>query len=367
MNELKFIKKKFTCGITNNSAPVAIGTGLVALDIVFGLESNGKMWVGGSCGNVMTILRYLGWRTYPIAHLRNDRAARVICEDLSHWGVSLDFIILDEKGRTPIIIEKIGKNGRHRFIFRCPENGRKLPKYKPVDPKFIEDIISKIDIKPSVFYFDRVSRGAIELARVFADLGAVIVFEPTTIKNEKLFYEALTLCHILKYSGQQLKVLKKMKSRPIPLLEIETLGSKGLKYRVKDGSKVSKWRPMKAYQLSRVVDTAGAGDWCTAGIIHVLCQEGFEAFKNSLFSENLELSLKFGQALATLNCLFEGARGSMYSIGKELFFEIISKTVLSEEALDFKEFMLKDSNQTLNYSNNIYNIYKSIESLMKEV
>ncbi|RLI77255.1 carbohydrate kinase [Archaeoglobales archaeon] len=306
-------------------APVVFGTGLIALDVVFGRDNIRRVWAGGSCGNVLTILRYLGWQSYPIANLKNDEAARIICDDLSYWGVNTDLVVCSENGRTPIIVEKIGNNGGHKFMFKCPYSGLSLPKYKPIDVKHAKNVISQMGDKPSVFYFDRVSKATIELAKEFTKRGAVIVFEPSTIKNKKLFQEALGLCHILKYSSQQLSKLRKIGSRPIPILEIETLGSKGLRYRVKIDSKSSEWKFMESYKLGPIKDTAGAGDWCTAGILQTLCQNGMVGFRELLTSQYLEFGLKFGQALAAFNCMFEGARGSMYFVSKDYLLDIIHK------------------------------------------
>ena len=61
-------------------APVCVGSGFVALDIVQG-ESGSFAATGGSCGNVMAILAWLGWSAhissgfYPVgmSELRTER------------------------------------------------------------------------------------------------------------------------------------------------------------------------------------------------------------------------------------------------------------------------------------------------------
>jgi fructokinase len=55
----------------------------------------------------------------------------------------------------------------------------------------------------------------------------------------------------------------------------------------------------------RVIDSAGAGDMVTSGLIHVLLQHGMPV----LDVPTLETGLRFGQTLAALNCGFVGARG----------------------------------------------------------
>src|SRR6185436_1705608 len=64
--------------------------------------------------------------------------------------------------------------------------------------------------------------------------------------------------------------------------------------------------------INNVIDTAGAGDWCTAGIISTLFSKN--ASVENLRETNILSALRFGQALSAINCTFEGARGSMYNI-----------------------------------------------------
>ena len=60
-------------------------------------------------------------------------------------------------------------------------------------------------------------------------------------------------------------------------------------------------------------DAAGAGDWCSAGMIHNLCKKGRVALE-TLKVKELETSLQYGQFLGAANCCFFGARGLMYNL-----------------------------------------------------
>ena len=73
--------------------PVAVGMGLVALDLVFaGDQLPPKCYAGGTCCNVLTILSYLGWRSLPISRLRGDTAGERLVRDLRRWHVSTQFV-----------------------------------------------------------------------------------------------------------------------------------------------------------------------------------------------------------------------------------------------------------------------------------
>ena len=55
--------------VANNDKgrPSIFGTGLIALDLVISSDpaTPVQSWVGGTCGNVLSILAYLGWDAFP--------------------------------------------------------------------------------------------------------------------------------------------------------------------------------------------------------------------------------------------------------------------------------------------------------------
>src|ERR1017187_1350027 len=113
--------------------PVVIGTGLVALDVVIpnGLVADPHLCAGGTCGNVLTALAFLGWGSYPIARLSADGASKQIAADLRQWSVNLDFVTFDDDGSTPVVVQHIRstKTGEpiHSFSRKCPGCGAILP------------------------------------------------------------------------------------------------------------------------------------------------------------------------------------------------------------------------------------------------
>lgn len=300
--------------------PKCLGIGLIALDIVVNHDVPPRLWAGGSCGNVIMILSYLGWETHPIARLGNDKAAEELKQDMERLGVKTDLIQTNSLGSTPIIIEKIGISQKgipyHRFEWICPKCQSWLPGYKPVLAKDVERICGKI-ADSQVFYLDRVSRSSVELAKIYKERGSLIFFEPSGIKQPDLFRECLSVADIVKYSRQRNRHIQELTQEIRIPLEIETLGSDGLRYRVfSNGKTKRRWEHMPSYCVQQVRDTAGAGDWCSAGIIHALMQTGQ---KDTGALENINTLLNFGQALGALNCQYEGARGTMYNTSKHEF------------------------------------------------
>src|SRR5260221_11327680 len=83
--------------------PSCIGVGFVAADIVEG-TGEGFVAAGGSCGNVMAILAWLGWNAVPLSRLGRDWAAKTVRKDLRDAGVALDHLAGEDPVQTPIVI-----------------------------------------------------------------------------------------------------------------------------------------------------------------------------------------------------------------------------------------------------------------------
>ncbi len=308
--------------------PRAFGTGLVALDVVINVNSEETpgLFAGGSCGNVLTILSYLGWSSSPISRLRSGPAADRVVSDLKSWNVGTKFVTLEEDGSTPIIIQRIGRRPTgepyHTFSWRCPACGTHLPGYKAVLASCAQQLTEDLPVA-QVFFLDRVSRGTLHLAKSFSDQGAVVFFEPSGVGDPGLFREAWSLAHVVKYSHERLRDIAdldwKRSEREGVLLEVETLGAEGLRYRSRmSATKTREWQALPAFSVKTLKDTAGCGDWCTAGLLDKLARNGLDGMRR-VSRDRLQEAFRFGQALAAWNCGFEGARGGMYEVDLPTF------------------------------------------------
>jgi fructokinase len=205
-----------------------------------------------------------------------------------------------------------------------------LPRYQPVTIRAAEKIILK-EKRPPVFFFDRASPGAVFLAESYANAGSLIVFEPSGQAEPKLQEKALRIAHICKYSGDQFSGL--YPGRAIrPLVEIQTMGGEGLRFRTSLAKYGGEWRSVAALPLDIVKDSAGAGDWLSAGLISLLGREGLAGLQ-AVSKEAFVRALSFGQSLAAWNCQFEGARGGMYSVSKNRFQEAIRSLMAGESVI----------------------------------
>src|SRR5664279_3588007 len=116
---------------TNPSRPRVLGTGLFALDVI--LDQEGKLLsydLGGSAGNVLSILAGFGWNATPIAELGDDLAGNVIFNAFSTLDADLRYLHKSPTSQTPVVyqhqLNQYGQNN-HRFSFACPQCGEKRP------------------------------------------------------------------------------------------------------------------------------------------------------------------------------------------------------------------------------------------------
>ena len=310
--------------MTTVTRPKVFGTGLIALDLVVGPdpETPVRSWAGGTCGNVLSILAYLGWDAYPVARMKDDVASDRVRSDMKRWGVCLDWADCAPTTHTPMIVQEIRRrrDGRtdHRFSWSCPHCGKWLPPFKAITVDAMERVKPAL-VDASVFFLDRLSRGALALAAEASARGALVVFEPSSKSTDKLMAEAVAIAHVVKYADRRLDgALGVMARDSAVLLEVQTLGDRGLKYRHRLGRDVSRWMYLNAIPAPRLADTCGAGDWCTAGLIAEAAVDGQEGFRR-VGARGVRAALRYGQALAAWNCGFEGARGGMYAVSRRVF------------------------------------------------
>lgn len=323
------------------SRPLVVGTGLLALDAVVSADESVPVrhWAGGTFGNVLIALRYLGWSAQPIARLADEDSTKLLVADLRRWKLSERFIRIEEDGSTPIIVHRITRDvdGQvaHSFSWRCTSCGARYPGYKPELLTVAEKIAPKLK-NACVFFFDRVSAAALLLAKAAADSGALVAFEPSSVGNPIMFRQAWEVAHIVKYSHERLADFPDVDIETNPRLLIETLGNAGLRYRWRrSGEKLGTWVESKALPVDDVRDTAGSGDWCTAGLLSKLATKGYAGFSRATVQQIAD-AVRYGQALAAWNCRFEGARGGMYAISKRQFQRQIGEIL----AGDTKAFQL---------------------------
>lgn len=332
--------------MSNN--PILMSTGLVSLDIVRYHKSKTPTMVdvGGSCGNVTSILSYFGWDTYPVIRLGTDLISKKIVENLEKSNVKLDFLKTESKIRSPLIYEEIytdDKNNyvKHKFVLKCNECSFRFGQFYPILTKYVDNGIkqklSQIEKKGKIkyFYFDRVSPGIINLLNILKNKGVIIIYEPQNLsqlnKNEYL----ASLVNVIKISKNRNNSLEKIKYKNSDLI-IETHSSNGVRYFHK--GQIIQLNPFK---INNIVDTSGAGDWLTAGIIYSL--NNLNKYPNELTKSEIDVILNFGQALASIKCNFIGPKSVMkyFSDSAEILNNV--NKIINKENIELPEFISENA------------------------
>lgn len=299
-----------------------VGSGLICLDIIYnkGNMNNAVHTIGGSCGNVLSILSYLSCNSYPILPHVNNSTFELIKNEMLSLNINFEFIVEKEGYDLPIIIQE-NYNNKHKFKFKNPIKNSFLPKYKSLSKEIIEEIKSN-KLVPDFFYFDRCNSSNLELAKYYKSKGTIVFFEPSKVSYPNLFKECLANSNIVKYSDDRFDSLDDYIKNPIPV-EIKTKGAKGLEYRING----SKWYKQQAKSVLNIVDTSGCGDICSAGLICYL--------KNypELNQINIENGLKVGQTMSAINCNFIGAKTFINYLSKTDFYDLVHKHI-EKKSLD---------------------------------
>lgn len=301
-----------------------VGTGFIVFDIIRrAVDAHTvieRRHAGGTCGNVLAILAWLGHHADAVGRIGDDAFGHELIDDLQRCGVGVRCLDVEAGRATPVVYQESMTDARgrakHRFFRRCPHCGAALPGYRPLLMQAVEAVASSLP-EHEVFFFDRVAPGPLELARRSRARGAVVVFEPSGVKNEEAFLEALQVAHVVKYSHERLRGIDALTARAKVPVEVETCGADGLRVRQRQRGRLGAWWALEAVAAREVRDTSGSGDWCTAGFVHHLATRGRFGTDLGEHSELIADALRVGQRLAALNCAYDGARGLMYARTRE--------------------------------------------------
>ena len=315
-------------GINPSQTATIAGTGFIALDLLLSDTQHLRVRrrLGGTCGNVLAVLSFLGFKTVPIARLGTDQAADVLISDLQSVGVDCSHVRRDPTARTPRVVELVpSRSGnRHRYVFKCPMCQRRLPKRS--EPIYEQAVLSLQQMAPKLFFFDRAGASTVRLASEAHRSGAIVMFEPDSFKTNDRFARALQVSDIVKYSGRRAEQpidpwIHRVDARP--RLVVETLGGGGLRYMIRtSGESGTTWKYQRPFAANSTVDQAGAGDWCSAGLIMRILMNGAS---NRWRERTISRALAFGQALAAASIRFRGPRGYLESTSQRL----VGKAALS--------------------------------------
>ena len=239
--------------------------------------------VGGTCGNVMSILAWLGWDAKPIACLDDSPEGLKITEDLKRYGCDWRYVTNTPKGGTTLLrcTHKKDRDGKHMMSVRAGSPGgsrfpkRRFLRARDEAPAFLESLLEA----PAVFFFDDSAAGNRVIAKGLKERGSLIYFEPSKISSSA-DHEAISISDIIKFSDENIPDVSFTDAYNDKLF-IQTLGAKGVRFKFHN----QPWLTLTGIPAMSVVDTEGAGDWFTATLINELAEHrmmSIDAYRNCL-------------------------------------------------------------------------------------
>lgn len=304
--------------------PQIVGTGLAALDLIVDSSRAGHYVAGGggTCGNVLAALSVMGWGSTLVGAVRGSPAATIVEDDLRHAGVEVELLFSDEGSVVPVIVEHVTRNwltrrGRHWFSFNCPFCRQELPRFSAPADELLNTKTGRA-AKADVFFTDRLSAAVVEMAVSAREHGAFVMYEPSTNTDQQWIDQMLAVAHVVKFSADYADALALKPTSHS--LWIETHGAKGLRWKAADSKS---WNVARAPVVTRLVDSCGAGDWFSAGLLFSLFE--FTSEPRAATERQIENAIRHATLLAAWSCRFLGARGPLYDADASEAIDVIAR------------------------------------------
>lgn len=309
---------------------IAIGEALIDFipdktGCAFGEVTGFSPKVGGAPANVCGAFSKLGGKSMMITQLGNDPFGMKIADELSGFGIDTSAIRFTDEANTALAFVSLAKDGNRTFSFYRKPSADMLLTPDRLDEKCFENAYA--------LHFCSVSLGdfpmkdahikAIEIAR---KNDMLISFDPNLRfqlwnDKEKLrqrVNEFIPMCHILKYSDEELEFITGESDikKAVPMLTdkgvkliVYTCGKDGAYAFTKNAGVFSPTEKVKA------VDTTGAGDGFIGSFLWKLQSIGITAENIGSIDENvLRECLDFSNKFCSVSVQTEGAIASYPTI-----------------------------------------------------
>ena len=286
------------------------------------------MEIGNTCGNVMTMLPYLGVKTFPVAKFDVSPQGYQMTRDMKAYGADVRFVSNTLGGGTTILrcMHKLDDQGHPTIGYKGSTAGkpwtgmsaRPCRKYLSSKGGEVEALVDSMDFTPDVFFFDVAQAGHRMLAEKLHEKGTLVYFECDSdghrIEDEKRrvsAYKAFLRCvkasDVVKMSGQYVQDLSFADAYQDKLF-IQTMGEKGLQFKLGGG----KWIKLDPITNPDYKDYEGAGDWTSSTLIAAFCAKGMLKVKD-MTEEAVKDVLMKAQQMASYSVGFVGSKGLIHA------------------------------------------------------
>lgn len=299
------------------------GVGFAGMDRIYVAGRPGFLQaLGGSCGNVIVSLAMLGHKAVPIISVGTDPDGDLVAAEFAAAGARTEAIFRRRGRASPVMIEHLdAATATHRFSVADPESGQGLPRYWALDDRELaaaQTVLSGLGI----LYVDRLSRTAVLAMERAAAAGVLVYFEPSVIGSPDLFRRAVAVAHVVKYAEDRLGRKLKDWTWEERTVTVRTRGASGLTV-----GRQGREATLPATPAPRVVDTCGAGDMVSVGILDHLARAGGTGMA---LDAAVLAGARAGQGLAAANCAFVGARGVFRALGADFAGGVLASGLTAE-------------------------------------
>ena len=322
---------------------ICMGTGNYSLDVITQREYPdgfvpGKrnkfeekiltMEIGNTCGNVMTMLPYLGVKTFPVAFFDVSPQGYRMTRDMKAYGADVRFVSNKGFKGTTILrcMHKQDDQGNATTGYKGSAAGRPWnglsarPSRRPLSSigGEVDALLEKMDFTPDVLFIDKVEAGHRILAEILREQGVLVYFEgdsnwnrPGNEKTRQSEYKAFLRCvnasDVVKMSGEIIKDVSFADAYTDKLF-IQTRASEGLRFKLRGGD----WVNLAPISNPDCVDPEGAGDWTSSTLIAAFCAKGILKVKD-MTEEAVKEVLMMAQQIASYSVGFVGSKGLIHA------------------------------------------------------
>ena len=286
-----------------------------------------KMEIGNTCGNVMTMLPYLGVKSYPVAMLDVSPQGYRMKQDLKAYGADVRFVSNKGSKGTTILrcVHKLDKQGNDTMGHKGSSAGKPWNlnahpsrNYLSSQNGEVDALVNSMDFTPDVFFFDIAKAGHRILAERLREKGTLVYFECDSdghkIENEKnrlseyrAFLRCVKASDVVKMSGEHIQDLSFAEAYQDKLF-VQTLGAEGLRFKLRDGE----WIKLGSILNPDYKDYEGAGDWTSSTLIAALCSKNMLKVKD-MTEEAVKEVLMMAQQIASYSVGFVGSKGLIHA------------------------------------------------------